>query len=144
MVSHWHTDIYSHNLQYIYSYIKTPIFVLNSQYDAIILNETYRQPCLPPNCSAQGKAEFQHYEDIFNQQIQPVLSSPKSNGYFLDSCFIHCQTFQSDKVWSRYAIKGHTIAQSFGDWYFQRSTNTRLKDCEDYPCNPSCSKVPKQ
>ena len=30
------------------------------------------------------------------------------------------------------------MAQSFGDWYFERSTDTRLKDCDGLPCNPTC------
>ena len=93
---------------------------------------------MPPGCSAEDDALLKHYEDVFNQQVEPVLSSPSQNGYFLDSCYIHCQTFQDDKVWMHYAISGHTIARTFGDWYFKRSAEARLKDCENYPCNPTC------
>ena len=71
---------------------------------------------------------FKHYKEEFDHQVQPVLSSPSSNGYFLDSCFVHCQTIENDDVWSKYAIEGRTIAQSFGDWYFDRSADTRLAE----------------
>ena len=125
-------------MQYIYGFIKTPIFVLNSQYDEIILNGSYKLPCMPPGCSASDEAHLWHYQKVFTEQLQPVLSSPSSNGYFIDSCYIHCQTFQVDKVWMNYAISGHSIAKTFGDWYFERSSNTRLKDCTYYPCNPTC------
>lgn len=112
--------------------------MLNSQYDEIILNTSYGQPCMPPGCSAADNAHLKNYEKVFNQQIEPVYSSPSSNGYFIDSCYIHCQTFQVDEVWTHYAINDHSIAKSFGDWYFDRSANTRLKDCANYPCNPTC------
>ena len=107
----------------------------------MILNGSYGQPCLPPHCDKEGETSLRNYEKVFNEQTRPIISSPPSNGYFLDSCFVHCQTFQSDKTWSEYAIRGRTIAKTFGDWYMERSHETRLKDCENYPCNPSCSKV---
>ena len=115
--------------------------MLNSQYDKIILEDVYLQPCIPPNCSEEGEELLRHYKAEFDHQVQPVLSSPPSNGYFLDSCLIHCQTYDEDRVWSQYAIYGRTMAQTFGDWYYDRGSpgSTRLKDCDtDYPCNPTC------
>lgn len=123
---------------YIYKYIKTPIFVLNSQYDKAVLTGAYRQPCMPPNCSASGLASLIRYEAEFDRQVEPVISSPPTNGYFIDSCYVHCQTFQDDRVWSRNAINGRSIADTFGDWYFKRRSDTRVKDCTDFPCNPTC------
>ena len=96
---------------------------------------------MPPHCSEEGMTYLRNYERVFNEQIHPVIASPLSNGYFLDSCFVHCQTFEVDEVWIDYAIQGHSIARTFGDWYFERSHETRLKDCENYPCNPSCPSV---
>ena len=130
-------------MQTIYQYVSTPLFVLNPQYDSIILELSYLQPCLPPNCDEQGLESWNRYKTEFDRQVQPILSSPQTNGYFLDSCYIHCQTFESDTVWTQYAINGRSIRNVFGDWYFNRSTNTRLKDCdEDYPCNPTCPDMP--
>lgn len=118
------------------------MFVVNSQYDEYNLYWPYNQPCFPHNCDNEGMASFKHYKDEFDGKIQPVLSSPLSNGYFLDSCIIHCQTNYDDVTWSAYAIDGRTVAQSFGDWYFDRPASTRLKDCDtDFPCNPTCSEA---
>ncbi len=125
--------------QYIYNYIKTPIYVVNSQYDSIILETVYLLPCTPPDCSAEGTAFLKQYKAEFDRQVGPVLSSPPQNGYFFDSCYIHCQTIENDLAWTGVAINGVTMAQSFGDWYFERSANTRLKGCDtDFPCNPTC------
>lgn len=127
-------------LQFIYNYVETPIYVANSQYDSVILEGVYLLPCTPPECTAEGTAFLRDFKAAFDRQVEPVLSSPSQNGYFLDSCYIHCQTFESDITWSEISIGGVTMAQSFGDWYFERSgSSTRLKDCDtDFPCNPTC------
>lgn len=100
----------------------------------------YNGTCIPPDCDEEGTAVFQNYYEAFDRQVEPVLSSSPSNGYFLDSCYIHCQSLEDP--WNQYAINGRTIAQAFGDWYFERSDNTRLKDCDSFPCNPTCSDIP--
>ena len=113
--------------------------MLNSQYDSIILQKGVLLPCAPPDCNIEETAIFESYKEDFNHQVEPVLSSPSKNGYFIDSCYIHCQTYEDDVAWTQISINGVTIAQSFGDWYFGRSANTRLKDCDDgFPCNPTC------
>lgn len=118
--------------------MRTPLFILNSQYDSVLLEFAHGIMCRPPNCDSEGAAAFQHYYDSFDRAVQPVLSSPPSNGYFLDSCYDHCVTPQAE-AWSQYTIDGSTIAEAVGDWYFGRSANTRLRDCAVFPCNPTCS-----
>ncbi|XP_024015565.1 pectin acetylesterase 5 isoform X1 [Eutrema salsugineum] len=62
----------------------------------------------------------------------------KVGGMFIDSCFSHCQTFMS-MTWhspTSTRIENKTIAESVGDWYFNRKP-VKLIDCP-YPCNPSC------
>ena len=51
--------------------------------------------------------------------------------------------YEDDRVWTQYAINSRSIAlrRRFGDWYFDRSSDTRLKDCNDFPCNPTCSDI---
>ena len=112
--------------------------MLNSQYDSLLLEQTIQLTCIPPGCSDAQTQLFLSYKREFDNAVQPVLTSPPTNGYFLESCYIHCHIVENDDAWSRYAINSTTIAQSFGDWYFNRSTETtRLKDC-DWPCNPTC------
>ncbi|CAI0472708.1 unnamed protein product [Linum tenue] len=62
----------------------------------------------------------------------------KEGGYFINSCFIHCQTWFSP-TWhspSSPRINNKTIAESVGDWYFDRQEVKQI-DCP-YPCNPTC------
>ena len=118
------------------------MFVLNSQYDSALVEGLTMITCIPPDCEEDEAATIQSFYDAFDSAIQPVLSSASSNGYFLDSCYTHCQLFEDERAWSQYAIDGRTIAQTFGDWYFERPGDTRLKDCDSFPCNPTCSDVP--
>ena len=110
--------------------------MLNPLYDSVVIG-LVKQVCLPPSCPDEESALLEIYGNGFSQQIEPVLSSHSSNGYFFDSCIVHCQT--TSDLWTEIAIDGRTIAQVVGDWYFERSTDARLKDCDtDLPCNPTC------
>ena len=124
-------------MQYMFAFIKTPLFVLNSMYDSAQLKGLYGLPCLPPKCSSEMMTKFKHFHDVFVEEVQPVVSG--SGGYYLDSCLTHCQTLD-DKQWSTYSAQGHPMRESFADWYYERPSSlnaTRVLDC-DYPCNHSC------
>ena len=60
----------------------------------------------------------------------------QTNGVFLDSCLIHCQSLSS-KSWDSYKVKGQTIRETFADWYFNRTGEYKEVDCA-YPCNLTC------
>ena len=94
--------------------------------------------CVPPDCSDEDAARFQMYQVEFESAAEPVLNSSSEDGYFIHSCYIHCQTIENNDAWNVITVNGSTMAQSFGDWYFDRPGSTRLEDCDDFPCNPSC------
>ena len=126
-------------MQNIYDYINTPLFVLNPQYDSVILQLVIMLQCMPSDCNEDEIAVIERYKADFVRQAQPILSSPSRNGYFLDSCYIHCQTIEDNIAWSQITINGVTMAEAIGDWYFERSTtNSRLQDCDGVFCNPTC------
>jgi len=55
-LTHMHTTYTRHAhmlIQYSYPFIKSPIFVLNSQYDTWQLANILQLGCLPPRCSEQ-------------------------------------------------------------------------------------------
>ncbi|MCL7042943.1 hypothetical protein MKW94_012578 [Papaver nudicaule] len=62
----------------------------------------------------------------------------KTGGMFLNSCFAHCQSESQDTWFAPDSPRVHnrTIAESVGDWYFERR-ETKLVDCA-YPCDNSC------
>ena len=113
--------------------------MLSSQYDTAFLKKACYVECRPPDCSDEEIKIIEGFKRTFSIQVEPVLSSPPQNGYFIDSCFIHCHTILNDVAWTTFEIDGHTPVETVGDWYFERSNNTRLKDCDDgFPCNPTC------
>ncbi len=54
-------------LQYSFPYIKTPVFVLNSDYDTAQLSGNLQLPCLPPNCSEEQMKYFYQFRVVSNQ-----------------------------------------------------------------------------
>ncbi|XVF76634.1 hypothetical protein PTKIN_Ptkin13bG0282100 [Pterospermum kingtungense] len=62
----------------------------------------------------------------------------KEGGMFINSCFIHCQTYMAETWHSPNSprINNKTIAETVGDWYFNRKVTKQI-DCS-YPCNPTC------
>ncbi|KAE8661093.1 hypothetical protein F3Y22_tig00116939pilonHSYRG00213 [Hibiscus syriacus] len=66
------------------------------------------------------------------------LEKDKERGMFINSCFVHCQTWMAETWHSPNSprINNKTIAESVGDWYFNRKPSKKI-DCP-YPCNPTC------
>ena len=66
----------------------------------------------------------------------PAIQSP-TNGYFFDSCIIHCQSTNTE-AWTGTLVGGQTMRDTFYYW-LTNNTDFSFKqmDC-DYPCNPTC------
>jgi hypothetical protein len=122
--------------QYTYPYISTPIFSLNSMYDTWQIKNTLELGCNPPQCTPEQMKQLEKFFEEFKSAAQPIMSS-STNGAFLDSCFKHCQSL-SDASWNGIKVGGQTAAETFGNWYYQRTAGEGKEiDC-DYPCNTSC------
>ena len=80
---------------------------------------------------------------IFLRSAVSVMNSSTDNGYYFDSCEIHCQTIQ-DIPWSRISIGNTTVTirESFAHWYKEDTrpgVDTRMRDCQvPFNCNRSC------
>lgn len=129
--------------------IKTPLFLLNAAYDVWQLQESLAPGIADPkgywkacksnhaNCNA---SQIQFLQDFRNEMINSIkeFTLTQQNGWFLNSCFAHCQTERQD-TWfgaDSPAIANKGIAQSVGDWYFDRTTVKEI-DCP-YPCDQTC------
>ncbi|KAJ0249549.1 Pectin acetylesterase 5 [Hirschfeldia incana] len=129
--------------------IRTPVFLVNSAYDSWQI----RNVLVPASADSDKSWEKcrLNIKECDASQIQ-VLQGFRSSlmdaigkfhqniagGMFIDSCFIHCQTV-TPGTWhspTSIRIENKTIAESVGDWYFNRKP-VKLIDCP-YPCNPSC------
>ena len=67
------------------------------------------------------------------------LRARNDTGYFFDSCLRHCQS--TDDTWfSSVRVDGQLARETFANWYYGRSGETKVMDCEEYPCNDSCGR----
>lgn len=129
--------------------IQTPVFLVHPGYDFWQIQHIF-----VPNASSSHKNWVKCQLDIHNcnQDQMKVLEGyrdsllktlsgfleRKDGGIFINSCYIHCQTW-SGETWHSLnspRINNMTIAEAVGDWYFNRKA-VREIDCS-YPCNPTC------
>ncbi|KAK8961051.1 hypothetical protein KSP40_PGU017984 [Platanthera guangdongensis] len=135
--------------QHVLSTIQTPLFLLNTAYDVWQLQESlatnesdprgYWQDCKADNAKC-NTGQIQFLQGFRNQMLHSVgrFSSSKRNGLFINSCFAHCQSERQDTWFGNNspALGDKGIAESVGDWYFDRSL-VRETDCP-YPCDKTC------
>merc|ERR1711957_415690 len=80
---------------YIAEHIETPLFVMNSGYDAWQMEHILQTQCIPaPNrgpCSADQNATMQSFHDKFVKDIASVTDGKPKNGVYVDSCYVHEQ-----------------------------------------------------
>lgn len=129
--------------------IRTPVFLVNPAYDFWQIqnvlvpigsdpSESWKKCRLNIQaCSPSQLKTLQGFRDSLLRAISEFQKS-KEGGMFINSCFIHCQTWIGETWHSPNSprIDNKTIAESVGDWYFNRRAVKQI-DCP-YPCNPSC------
>ncbi|XP_073008280.1 pectin acetylesterase 3-like [Typha latifolia] len=132
--------------------IQTPTFLLNAAYDVWQIMESLAPKSADPrgdwkdcrlNYSACNSGQIQFLQGFRNQMIDMVkgFSESKGNGLFINSCFAHCQSELLD-TWNANdspSIGNKRIAQSVGDWYFDRA-EVKAIDCP-YPCDNTCHSI---
>ncbi|KAL0900543.1 hypothetical protein Bca101_084504 [Brassica carinata] len=129
--------------------IRTPVFLINPAYDfwqiqhvlvpaSADLDKSWAKCRLNiKECDAAQMKVLQGFRSSLMDAIGKFHQN-KAGGMFIDSCYSHCQTLKS-ATWhspTSTRIENKTIAESVGDWYFDRKP-VKLIDCP-YPCNPSC------
>ncbi|KAG8084581.1 hypothetical protein GUJ93_ZPchr0010g8923 [Zizania palustris] len=129
--------------------ITTPVFVLNPAYDAWQVQHVLAPKVSDPqhswlNCRLDiSKCDSNQLEILqgFRKELHNAISELRHKrdwGFFIDSCFVHCQSLYS-LTWhspSSPRVNNKTIAEAVGDWFFDRREVKEI-DCE-YPCNPTC------
>ncbi|GAB2235648.1 hypothetical protein Droror1_Dr00026080 [Drosera rotundifolia] len=131
--------------------IRTPIFLVHTAYDFWQIQnvlvpkasdplDEWRKCKLNIHHCRPSEMEILHgFRDSLLKALDD-FKKKKESGMFINSCFIHCQTWMN--TWHRPdspKIDNKTIAEAVGDWYFNRR-EVNLIDCR-YPCNPTCFNV---
>lgn len=136
--------------QYIFPYIKAPLFVINSLYDSWSLPNLIAPRKADPKdrilrdcihsfhvCTSKQHRLLQEYREATIAAAKDVLESAENatRGAFLFSCYHHCVT-ESDILWSRMqSAEGKTLISTLGKWLNEDAKqDTKVVDCE-LPCN---------
>lgn len=128
---------------------KTPIFLVNPAYDFWQIQNILAPPASDlfqnwkrckqniKNCDPYQLKILQGFRNSLLDAASGFLQN-EDGGIFINSCFIHCQTWMSSTWHSPYSprVNNKTIAEAVGDWYFNRRAVKEI-DCP-YPCNPTC------
>ncbi|KAF3449196.1 hypothetical protein FNV43_RR09924 [Rhamnella rubrinervis] len=129
--------------------IQTPVFLVNPAYDFWQIQNVLVPHALDSrgywkncrlnihNCNQSQLKILQGFRNSLLRALSEFQNN-KENGMFINSCFSHCQTWMAETWHSPNAprIDSKTIAESVGDWYFNRKVTKKI-DCP-YPCNPTC------
>ncbi|KAJ8748483.1 hypothetical protein K2173_003380 [Erythroxylum novogranatense] len=132
--------------------VKTPLFLLNAAYDVWQLQSSLAPPSADPtgswkNCKQNyaqcNSSQIRFLQDFRNQMLGAInaFSTLPQHGLFINSCFAHCQSQRQDTWFASDSplIGNKTIAQSVGDWYFDRE-DVKAIDCP-YPCDNTCHNI---
>eukprot|EP00052_Salpingoeca_macrocollata_P010929 m.84387 g.84387 ORF g.84387 m.84387 type:complete len:428 (-) comp17792_c0_seq1:117-1400(-) len=150
---------------YLSPHIQTPLFVMNSAYDAYQVQNILDIGCVPDSgsCSASQQTALQSYRAAFVEAVASVYQNRTQNGVYVDSCYVHeqnvdycyTQSVPNCVGWMPLcpgSLKWHyhtqvnvtgsgalTPQQAFGDYYLRRSPAHRVVvDMLAFPLNPSC------
>ncbi|CAA0838793.1 Pectin acetylesterase 8 [Striga hermonthica] len=130
--------------------IQTPLFFVNAAYDSWQIKNILAPRAADPRdrwknckaaitkCSPDQIEILQSYRKQFIDSLINALDSSESAGYFINSCYAHCQT-ETQETWLSQGsprLNQMTIAKAVGDWYYDRSSFRGI-DCQ-YPCDKTC------
>ena len=126
--------LYKYSHLYTYTHTHTHWHIL---WCVCLCTPTYTPTHPTPTHLPLHTSPYTHTQEFIAQATPALVST--SNGVFIDSCLVHCQTL-TDDTWSVYKVSGQLMSETFANWYFGRSGKTQVVDCA-YPCNPTCPGV---
>eukprot|EP00850_Spirogloea_muscicola_P012731 SM000083S22778 [mRNA] locus=s83:487333:491162:+ [translate_table: standard] len=136
-------------VQNFLKYVKTPVYIINSNYDIYNLKSLVAPVVADPtgktlrnciehlgSCTALQLKRIQSFRLAMMTAVTSGTTSA-SDGAYLFSCFGHCSLYR-DTTFGLTRIRGQPLLQALGDWFFGRNTTTGTPymslDCA-YPCN---------
>ncbi|GER30275.1 pectinacetylesterase family protein [Striga asiatica] len=136
--------------QYVVEDIGTPLFIVNAAYDSWQIKNILAPAGADPlgiwkkckaaieKCSPDQIEILQSYREQFISALMENVIWSESAGYFINSCYAHCQT-ETQETWLSQGspkLNKTRIAKAVGDWYYDRSPFKSI-DCL-YPCDKTC------
>ena len=115
--------------QYISPHILTPIFALQSRFDA------WQITCIASVINVKNEANYDyinHFGQVFVDTFEQTFLKHSRNGVFLDSCYHHCGE------WDEINIDKLTQADAFDKFYHANQINTWYQS-QPFPCHDCCS-----
>ena len=116
--------------QYAYLYVESPIYLVNSVYDAWTVEHIYNITSQRwKDASEELKVSMLEYLNMqakatFDLITNALPWSRSRNGGFLHTCLTHCGGCCTNQGWDKTVIHGRTLRDSLGDWFFERNINT--------------------
>ncbi|CAN4076480.1 unnamed protein product [Withania somnifera] len=135
--------------QNVLQHVRTPLFLVNAAYDSWQIKNILAPAVADPHgvwvhckldilkCSPRQLQVMQGFRLGFLRALNAVGPS-SSRGYFINSCYAHCQT-EVQETWYRAdspKLANKTIAKALGDWFFDKNPFQKI-DCP-YPCDKTC------
>ncbi|KAL2472257.1 Pectin acetylesterase 8 [Abeliophyllum distichum] len=135
--------------QYTGQQIQTPLFLINAAYDSWQIKNILAPDVADPqrawskckldinNCSPTELRTMEGFRLNFINALTQ-LGASTSRGFFINSCYAHCQT-EMQELWfgrSTPMLNNKTIAKAVGDWFYDRRPFQKI-DCP-YPCDRTC------
>ncbi|XP_022889341.1 pectin acetylesterase 8-like [Olea europaea var. sylvestris] len=129
--------------EYLVKDMETPLFLLNSLYDSWQITYNLKphhgdehgwKKCTKDTklCSPGQLKTIRDFRMDFLKSLQEIGNS-SCTGMFINSCYLHCYTYSTER-WNCAAGLGNTtIAQAIGDWYFDRDSFKGIDTMHDVP-----------
>ncbi|CAD8164203.1 unnamed protein product [Paramecium octaurelia] len=134
--------------QYLFEFIQTPLFIIQSMYDYYSLTARFKIDCAKNyslnNCS-QEQLDFA--QNLYKQNYE-VLSQRKKDhpetGAFAPSCLEHCfllKDYYNSQDWEVPGESGNTIQEAINNWLNSKPNpeNNFYVDNVEWPNNKKCS-----
>ncbi|EPS68695.1 hypothetical protein M569_06074, partial [Genlisea aurea] len=135
--------------EYVIVNMKTPVFLLESEFDQFQLRFRYDQydPNFSEctfNLSMCTKYQLRVMTDYRNEMIKTLRRVSRkcpSLGMFVHSCIRHGHLYENAGWHLSMKLANKTIQEAVGDWYFDRSLYRYIDTRHAVPLTLECNKI---
>merc|ERR1712048_1182618 len=106
------------NVHTLYKYIKTPLFIMNNQYDS---DELTSEMAMPNVVNNDTKTYVKYFGAAMGNSILNYLlhENDNGNGVFLAGCYNHVTGLNVGNKGATTKIDGYNSSALVGDWYWE-------------------------